>query len=57
MKRKIIYARMFMCRVKLKINGPGPPLGKHFLACNCDTKSVSLNVFENGRQIGGPRFS
>lgn len=44
-------------RVKLKINGPGPSLGIHFLAWNCDTKSVSLNVFENGRQIGGLRFS
>lgn len=35
-----------MCKVKLKFNGPGPSLGIHFLACNCDTKSVSLNVFE-----------
>lgn len=46
---------MFMCRVKLKINGS--PLGIHFLTCTYDTKSVSLKVFENGRQIGGPWFS
>lgn len=31
-----------MCRVKLKINGPGPPLGIHFLDC---TVTVTLKVF------------